>query len=161
MKYLLNWWKGKWLGMNKKGVTLIELVVVMVIIAVAAGFIIPNVGVWLPNYRLRSAARDIVSTMRTAQMKAISTNMTYQVSFTLPSSYILQYQTTAGFVNDGAVQNLPPGITIPAITIGGNNAVFNPNSTSTSGSVTLQNNKGTQRRLTLTPSTGRVTITTP
>ncbi len=150
--------------MDKKGVTLIELIIVMVIIAVAAGFIAPNIGAWLPNYRLRSAARDIVSTMRTAQMKAISTNLTYQVLFTpagTPTSYILQYQTTAGFVNDGAIQNLPSGITIPTITISGSNAVFNPNSTSSSGSVTLQNNKGTQRRLTLTPSTGRVTITTP
>ena len=146
--------------MNKKGVTLIELVTVMVIIGIAVGFIIPNIGAWLPNYRLRSAARDIVSTMRTAQMKAISTNLTYQVSF-LGASYVLRYQTTAGPVNDGAVQTLPPGVSISAITIAGSNAVFNPNSTSSSGSVTLQNNKGTQRRLTLTPSTGRVTITIP
>ena len=65
--------------MNDKGVTLIELVVVFVIIAIGAVMLIPNIGTWLPNYRLRSAARDIVSTMRTAQMRAISNNIQYRV----------------------------------------------------------------------------------
>ena len=148
--------------MNKKGVTLLELIIVMVIIAIAAGFIVPGIGAWLPNYRLRSSARDIVSTMRTAQMKAVSTNLIYRVSFTLPAGYVLQYIDTGGNLQtEGVTQTLPPGVSISAITIAGNNAVFNPNSTSSSGSLTLQNSKGSQRRLTLTPSTGRATITTP
>ena len=152
--------------MHKKGVTLIELIVVMVIIGILAAFLAPNIGAWLPNLRLRSAARDIVSTMRTAQMKAVSTNMTYRVSFTqTPPSYVLQYENppagSENWITEGASQAFPSGVSISAITIAGNNAVFNPNSTSSSGSVTLQNSKGTQRRLTLTPSTGRVTITTP
>jgi len=143
-------------------VTLIELIIVMVIIAIGAVLFAPNIGGWMTSYRLRSAARDIASTMRTAQMKAISTNMKYQVSFTLPMSYVLQYQNTLGtWVTEGATQTIPSGISISAITIAGNSAVFNPNSTSSTGSITLQNSKGTQRRLTLTPSTGRITITTP
>ena len=147
--------------MNKKGVTLIELIVVMVIIGILAAFFAPNIGAWLPNYRLRSAARDIVSTMRTAQIKAVSTNLTYRVSFTLPSSYILQYRNTLGnWVNEGVTQNFPSGISIAAVNFAANNAVFNPNSTSSRGSITLQNIK-TQRKLTLTPSTGRVTISQP
>ena len=142
--------------------TLIELIIVMVIIAIGAVLFAPNIGGWMTSYRLRSAARDIASTMRTAQMKAISTNMKYQVSFTLPMSYVLQYQNTLGtWVTEGATQTIPSGISISAITIAGNSAVFNPNSTSSTGSITLQNSKGTQRRLTLTPSTGRITITTP
>lgn len=146
--------------MNKKGVTLIELVVVMVIIGIAAVFFAPNIGAWLPNYRLRSGARDVVSTMRTAQVKAVSTNMTYRVSFTqTPATYTLQYENPPGnWVNEGVAQNLPSGITISAINIAGNNAVFNPNSTSSAGSLTLQNTRGAERRLTLTSSTGRVTI---
>ena len=149
--------------MHKKGVTLIELIVVMVIIGILAAFLAPNIGAWLPNLRLRSAARDIVSTMRTAQMKAVSTNMTYRVSFTqTPPSYVLQYENppagSGNWITEGASQAFPSGVSITAITIAGSNAVFNPNSTSSSGTVTLQNSKGTQRRLTLTPSTGRVTI---
>jgi type IV fimbrial biogenesis protein FimT len=150
--------------MNKKGVTLIELIIVIVIIGIGAVLFIPNIGGWMPSYRLRSATRDIASTMRTAQMKAVSTNLTYQVSFTLPASYQLQYIDTGGTLRtEGAANatNLPSGISISAINFAGNNAVFNPNSTSSAGSVTLQNTKGTQRQLTLTSSTGRVKIIQP
>jgi prepilin-type N-terminal cleavage/methylation domain-containing protein len=146
--------------MNRKGVTLIELIVVIVIIGIGAVLFAPNIGAWLPNYRLRGAARDVVSTMRTAQMKAVSTNMTYRVSLTqTPASYVLQYQNTLGnWVTEGVTQNFPSGISISAINFAGNNAVFNPNSTSSSGSLTLQNTRQTVRRLTVTPSTGRITI---
>jgi prepilin-type N-terminal cleavage/methylation domain-containing protein len=147
--------------MNKKGVTLIELLVVMIIIAIGTLLLVPNISGWLPNYRLRGAARDIVSTMRTAQMKAVSTNTQYQLDFNVAgNNYILQYQTSGGWVNDGATQNLPPGVTfISAIFSGGvPRAIFNPNSTSSAGSATLQNTKGAQKRITLTSATGRAKI---
>src|SRR4030042_1213037 len=121
--------------MNKKGITLIELIVVFVIIAIGAVLLAPNLGSWLHHYRLRSAARDIVSTMRTAQIKAVSTNMEYRVSFNQgAANYILQYRNTGGlWVNEGETQILPSGIQINAITIPGNNAEFNPNSPSSTG----------------------------
>ena len=146
--------------MNKKGVTLIELIIIMLIIGVMAAFFAPNIGAWLPNFRLRSAARDIVSTMRTAQIKAVSTNLSYRVRFTLPSSYILEYRNTLNsWVPEGITENFPSGITVAAINFNtGNTAEFNANSTSSSGSVRIQNNRGAIRLLTLTPSTGRVAI---
>jgi len=144
---------------RKKGITLIELVVVIAIIAIGAVFLAPNIGAWIPYYRLRSASRDVVSALRTAQMKAISNNVTYQVSFTPGAgTYVLQYQTTAGFVNDGTVQKLPPGIIVSGITFPANNAQFNTNSTSSAGSITLRNVKGTTKQITLTTATGRVNV---
>ena len=157
--------------MNRKGVTLLELLVVIVIVGVLGAFLAPNIGAWLPNYRLRSAARDIVSTMRTAQMKAVSTNVEYRVYI---NSAERKYWTERGnqssgstnwvgttdpgnAAREGAINDLPSGVT----TNFSGFKEFNPNSTSSSGTITLQNSKGTQRRLTLTPSTGRVTITTP
>ena len=149
--------------MDQKGITLIELVVVSVIIAIGALLLVPNIGAWLPNYRLRSAARDIVSTMRTAQMKAVSNNIQYRVNLDdaeigAPSCYILQRNSGGVWVNDGAPQTLPAGITIDINQLPAGRALFNPNSTSTAGSVTLQNTKGMQRRITITPATGRVRI---
>jgi prepilin-type N-terminal cleavage/methylation domain-containing protein len=143
--------------MNQKGVTLIELVVVFVIIAIGAALVVPNIGGWLPNYRLRSATRDIASTMRTAQMKAVSNNMEYRVFFPDASSYVLQ-RNSGGFITEGALQTIPPGISLDLTNLPGNNAKFNPNSTSSIGSVTLTNTKGTQRRITLTAATGRVKV---
>jgi len=142
---------------NKKGVTLLELVVVFIIIGIGAALLTPNIGPWLSNYRLRSAARDIVSTMRTAQMKAVSTNMEYRVFFPDASSYILQ-RNTGGFIDEGATQTIPTGISVDLSNLPGNNAQFNPNSTCSIGSVTLTNTKGRQRTITLTPATGRVNL---
>jgi len=148
--------------MKKKGVTLIELVVIMVIIGIAAAFFAPNIGAWLPNYRLRSAARDIVSTMRTAQIKAVSTNLQYRVNLNPAdvgaNSYRLERNTGGVWINEGPAQSLPTGVTIVGNTLPNQRAEFNQNSTSSSGNLTLQNTRGTERRLTITPSTGRVTI---
>jgi prepilin-type N-terminal cleavage/methylation domain-containing protein len=150
--------------MNKKGVTLIELIIVMVIIGIGAVFFIPNISGWQRSYNLRKAARDIACTMRTAQMKAIGTNSPYQVSFTLPTSYVLQYNDTQGNTQtEGTTQTLPSGISIIAVNFTGaaNVAVFYTNSTANAGSRTFQNIKGTPRTLMLTKSTGRVTISQP
>jgi Tfp pilus assembly protein FimT len=148
--------------LNKKGITLIELVVVFVIIAIGAVLLVPNIGSWLPNYRLRSAARDIVSTMRTAQMKAVSNNFQYRVNLNPgevgANSYILQYNTGGVWVNDGAIQTLPSGIIVSSNTLPGGRAQFNPNSTCSAGSMILTNTKGQTRRITLTTSTGRIHI---
>jgi len=142
---------------NKKGVTLLELIVVFIIIGIGAALLTPNIGAWLPNYRLRSAARDITSTMRTAQLKAVSTNMEYRVFFPNASSYVLQ-RNTGGFIDDGAPQAIPTGISVDLSNLPGNNAQFNPNSTCSIGSVRLTNAKGRQKTITLTPATGRVKL---
>jgi type IV fimbrial biogenesis protein FimT len=147
---------------DREGVTLIELAVVFVIIAIVTGLLIPNIGAWLPNYRLRSATRDIVSNMRTAQMRAISSHIQFRVNLDDADigvgRYVVQYQSTAGiWINDGAVQSLPTGISITANTLPGKHAAFNPNSTSSGGSVTLIGAKGT-KTITLAPATGRVRI---
>ena len=146
--------------MRKRGVTLVELVVVMAIIAIGAAFVAPNIGAWIPNYRLRSASRDVTSALRMAQMKAISNNTQYQVSFNPGAgSHILQYQDTGGnWIDDGKPQTLPKGVLISGITFPGNNAQFNPNSTSSTGSITLTNTKGSTKTITLTTSTGKVSV---
>jgi len=142
--------------MNRKGITLIELVIVMVIITIGAALMAPNIGAWLPYYRLRSATRDIVSTMRVAQMKAVSNNLRYQISFDVANSnYILQYLDTMGNpVPDGARQTLPTGVQFN--TTFGNIASFFPDSTSTNGNVVLNNTKGSTKTIQLLGATGRI-----
>ena len=58
-----------------RGVTLIELAVVMAIIAIMAVFMAPAIGEWLDNYRIRQAAREISSDFQFSKMKAISSNL--------------------------------------------------------------------------------------
>jgi prepilin-type N-terminal cleavage/methylation domain-containing protein len=141
---------------NKKGVTLLELVIVMAIIAIGAALMAPGISSWIPHYRLRSATRDIASTMRIAQMRAISNNLTYQISFDSANrSYILQYQDTGGgIINDGDVQVLGNGFQLNT-TLAGNIAMFHPDSTITDGSgntvrtVNIINSKGSQKTIRL------------
>jgi type IV fimbrial biogenesis protein FimT len=148
--------------MNQKGITIIELVVVMVIIAIGAVLLVPNIGTWLPNYRLRSATRDVVSTLRTAQMKAVSTNSPYGVGFDANSCQL--YRSSGGLIPEGSPVNLPSGVQFNNNTFPVNGALgkpfaqFNPNSTSSPGGISLLNIKGTQKRITLTTATGRVRI---
>ena len=150
--------------MNKRGVTLIELVVVFVIIAIAAALIAPNIGGWLPRYRLRSATRDIVSTMRDAQMKAVSRRLQYQVDFANfgANSYVLQYDS-GGFKPDGPVRTAPSGITVNIVNLPAGIALFNPDSTCPNGgNITLSYQRGgviqDQKRILLNVATGRVRI---
>jgi prepilin-type N-terminal cleavage/methylation domain-containing protein len=149
--------------MNNKGVTLIELIVVFVIIAILAGLMAPNIGGWLQRYRLRSATRDIVSTMRTAQMKAISNRMNYQVDFANfgANSYILQYDS-GGFKDDGPVWTAPTGITVNIANLPGGIALFRPDSTCASGgsiTVSCQRGGGTQEKgIVLNGATGGIRI---
>lgn len=145
--------------MNRKGITLIELIVVIVIIAFGAVLMVPSIGAWLPYYRLKSGARDIASIMRVAQMKAVSNNLRYHVSFDKDNNnYILQYQTTGGaLVNDGEAQTLPKGVTFNT-TFAGNIATFFTNSTASKGDVILTNTRGAQRIIQLLGTTGRIRI---
>jgi len=149
--------------MNKRGVTLIELVIVFAIIAIGAVLMVPNMGAWLPNYRLRSGARDLVSTMRVAQMRAVSNNTNYQVLIA-GGSYTLQRDSLGLlWITEGDTKTFPTGITIsnntfPALgTTPAGSSLFRPNSSSNGGTLVLVNTK-TQRTITVLPSTGRISI---
>lgn len=145
--------------MNRRGVTLIELVVVMVIIGICAVLMVPNMGAWLPNYRLKSATRDITSTFRTANMKAVSTNLEHRVNLDASGNYSIergnQSSGSTAWVLDGAVNTLPTGVTKNFT----GNIQFNPDSTcSNPGTITLTNNKGKQSSITLITATGKVNV---
>jgi len=151
--------------MNKKGVTLIELIVVMVIIGIGAVLLAPNIGTWVPNYRLRSATRDITSTLRSASMKAVSTNLEYRVYFNAARQYWTERgNQSSGSTNwstdpnsaatEGAINTLPTGVTKSF-----NGFIqFNTNSTCSAATINLTNSKGKQYTITLVTSTGKVNV---
>ena len=149
--------------MNKRGTTLIELIVVFVIIAILAGLIAPNISRWLPRYRLRSATRDIVSTIRTAQMKAVSNRLIYWVDFNVGvNSYILRYTSGGLQFDDGPIQTAPSGITV-ANNLSAGKALFRPDSSCPNGgAITLSYKKGgvtqAQKGIILNAATGRTKI---
>lgn len=66
---------------KESGFSLIELLVIIVIIAILAAIAIPGFSAWLPNYRLRQAARDVYSNLQRAKVGAIKTNQNWGVFF--------------------------------------------------------------------------------
>ena len=66
---------------HEAGFTLIELAAVLVILAVIFSIAIPAFSVWLPNYRLRGAARDLYSNLQMAKLGAVKQNKEWAVVF--------------------------------------------------------------------------------
>jgi prepilin-type N-terminal cleavage/methylation domain-containing protein len=152
--------------MNQKGVTLIELIVVIVIIGIMGVLMVPNIGGWLPNYRLRSAARDIASTLRVAQMKAVSNNLSYGVVFDTANQQFQLYRNTTGLPLEGVPASLPSGVAfngIAGIPFDGPSGLpsarfFADSTASADGMITLKNTKNMEKQVQVFRSTGRIRI---
>jgi prepilin-type N-terminal cleavage/methylation domain-containing protein len=157
--------------MNKRGITLLELIIVMVIIGIGAALMVPGFGAWMPHYRLRGAARDVVSVMRTAQIRAVSNNMRYGVAFNTAASppEFQLYRNSGGLTDfqvDGSPTSLPTGVLfddisgLPKDGPGDQYIIrFFPDSTAeASGTINLINSKNTTKTIRVFSSTGRITI---
>ncbi len=135
----------------KNGVTLIELVVVIAIIAFLGVLMAPAIGEWMDNFRIRQAARDIASTLQLAKMQTISTRSAHSVNLTLADG---TYQISP-LPPGGSASQVPKGITIMAGSA--TSITFNPDGTSTNSTVMLNNAKGQQYQVSVSPS-GRIQI---
>ncbi len=153
------------LNKNRSGFTLIELMVVIAIIAILSAIAVPSIMAWLPNMRLKAAARDVYSNIQRARVEAVKRNTCITIKFTT-----VVYPTTgggySGFIDDGSGGGtacnglrdgtevvLFPQVSMPvgaslviANSIGGLNAVcLNAKGLicgSQSGNVVMRNNKG-------------------
>ena len=75
---------------QQQGFTLAEVIMVLAIIGILAAIAIPNFLSWLPNMRLKAAARDLYSSMQKARAEAIKTNRDWAIVFdTANNRYVL------------------------------------------------------------------------
>ena len=66
---------------NSKGFTLIEVLIVVGIIGIMAAIVIPSISSWLPNYRLKGAARDLYGAAMKAKGEAVKRNTSCALTF--------------------------------------------------------------------------------
>ncbi len=104
---------------NESGITFIELMVVLGILAIMASIAVPSFIGWLPNYRMRSAADELLSTMWMAQKRAVSENANVAVTFDFANEAYLVFIDDGASPDDGIRQadekiiksgQMPPGI---------------------------------------------------
>jgi len=70
-----------------QGFTIIEVMITIVILSILLAVSIPAFSRWLPNYRLRGAARDLYSNLQLAKAQAIKDRVECAVQFTSADSY--------------------------------------------------------------------------
>jgi len=66
---------------DRRGLTVVELVIAVAIVAVLVTAMIPGLGLWLSHHRIKGVAGDVASCIRLAQMMAVETNQTCRVEF--------------------------------------------------------------------------------
>jgi len=147
------------------GVTLIEVAIVMAIVAIIGMSLSPAIGEWLDNYRIRQAARDIVSTLNVAKVKAISRRLEYRVYFDVANNQYRLWMNNGGWVPDPeeGIFRTPRGVDISGATgnLGSPPKVkFNPDGTCSNGHVTIDNGQGKQYNVVFY-YTGRIRIEEP
>ncbi|MEZ5358901.1 MAG: GspH/FimT family pseudopilin [Candidatus Zixiibacteriota bacterium] len=128
---------------NDRGITLVELMVIVVIIGIVSAMAFPNFSQAINRLRFKGAARDIVSTMRLARSNAITQKQPYGVYFDQDdmtvTSFLDLVNPAGGSFESGdsvlAVDSLPDDFVALGTSFGGA-IVYNPNGTASStGSV--------------------------
>ncbi len=149
---------------NKSGFSLVEIMIAVAIIGLMAAVSVPVVSAWLPNYRLKSAARDLHSALQNARILAVKRNVNVRIVFdntVNPGFYFLdlngndtmdqpgEFRTDLGGYGSGVDFGMPAGIVnwngaivANAVTYPGGPPPFctyNTNGTSGNGDVYLMN----------------------
>jgi len=139
-----------WRSKREQGFTLVEFMVILAIIAILGALAVPAMVDWLPNQRLRKAARELHSALQLARIEAIKNNMSHRVVFNAgagtyqlenagpdnlfgtgddivrPPKDLASYGSGIGFGWGNATNAAPDGGPMPGvpITFGGNEVVF-------------------------------------
>ena len=74
---------------SASGFTMIEVLIVIVILAILSSIAIPGFSRWLPNYRLKGAARDLYSNLQLAKAGAIKDRTNWTAQFPGNGTYQL------------------------------------------------------------------------
>lgn len=140
------------------GYTLLELVTVVAVVAVAAALSYPSFAGLRRGQELESAAVGLTQSLRLARWRAAVTGSRVRVVPARAADgtwlFRVEREQGAAWVPDGDERSIPRG-TVVAVA-GAAEKVFNPDGTCSLGSITLRGARGEVYRSTLAPATGRV-----
>ena len=136
-----------------RGLSLLELLVVLVIIAIGVTLAVPNFSYWIEKYTIWKAARQLVTDLQLAKMRAVSQGLQHRVYF---DSGTRSYRIEQG--------NAPHGSTMWS-QIGSIRALSDPQNPHYAKGVTMATNFANNAVIFSTKGTaspaGTVTLTSP
>ena len=129
---------------RQAGLTLVELMIAIGIIAILTAIAVPNVINWLPNYRAKAVARNVISNFQKAKMEAVKTNKDVIIQFTTgayaPSGHVGSYRI---FVDDNSDGTFDAGERVLAqVNMPKNVSLHDANNTTFAGDITGYNSRG-------------------
>src|SRR3990172_7707402 len=148
---------------SHKGFTLIELMIVIAIMGIMAAMAFPSYQTFMTQRRLNGAARQVMSDLMAARMKAVNLNQKVKVSFGSDHAYQLWNDADGnGTVDDDEGDDIVKDIhpNYYDVTFSTAAPIFLPRGTVLPGSnsnITLTNSSGS--KYVKVASTGRVKIT--
>jgi general secretion pathway protein H len=137
---------------DARGFTLLELIVTLVVIAVAAGLVAPAIGRSTESLRVRAEVAGFSATFRHAREQAITTRQAFTVQVNLPNRMLT---VTTGEDEVRWTRALSKRVELRADTPGSLAVRFEPQGTSSGGEFHLMSGKIVYR-VTVDAVTGRV-----
>jgi len=137
---------------SRKGFTLLELIITMLLFGTLIAMAMPSYLQWRKNLEYKTTARAVVAALREARSRAINDNQIHQVIVdTANKKYRLADYTTWTF--------LTPEVSLYTGTTGTPYVVqYNPNGTSSGGTINVRDISGTQEYQIVVNTTGRIVV---
>jgi prepilin-type N-terminal cleavage/methylation domain-containing protein len=95
--------------LEQTGVTLLELVIVLVLLSLAVSLVAPRFGTWTDEWMLRNAAERVAQTLRYARTRAIYEHRYYVVEIDPRARLVRVLNPAAGISREFT---LPRGVTV-------------------------------------------------
>jgi len=143
-----------------RGYTLIEVVVVLLVLALAAGVVVPAIGRSADTLRLRAEVAGVASFLRAAREQAITREMPYEVGVDSEAS-VLVLRVSAGDAGQSApavraTKRLSPRLRLEADPPSARVITFFPQGLSSGGRFRIEAPGAVVYLVTVDPVTGRV-----
>ncbi len=152
---------------GERGFTLIELLVAVAIIATVGAMSVLGSQPLLNSYRLRSAARQVISDLQFARLSAVKEGRDWTVCFTPGEPAVTSYlitndpgacgSATPPFYVRNTDLSAFPGVTASE-TFGGTSVTFRPRGTASTGTLIMKSPDGTKTLTVALGATGNPRI---
>ena len=148
---------------DRAGFSLLEIIAVMVVMALGAVLVLPGLNTGLNGLRLDSAARDMVTLMKTARSQAIAEQKVFRVMLKInPDQPADSYVYANEYEEEIKAFPFPAGVRILVTDPGISGRIsFYPNGRSSGLQFTLHNEQGKALLVNVDPVTGFARLTRP